>query len=191
MNEGQWSGLELKSVTVLVSLGHLYRDGNRAQTGILSSAGKEASHEWIGISVLVVGRGRGEDRKRECAWARQPRPSPGSIFPWGSILEPLESSVRWGAFCAKERSRPLPAQEGLTAGPLGLLFPSLRRLHRSGCANTDVDTMKQNEPVHATVLTCLLNLRDMRSDQRALRLEVKKQIIKYLDSDLSFCPDLA
>lgn len=26
----------------------------------------------------------------------------------------------------------------------------------------------------------------MRSDQRALRLEVKKQIIKYLDSDLFF-----
>lgn len=32
-------------------------------------------------------------------------------------------------------------------------------------------------------LSCLLNLLDMRSDQRALWLEVKKQIIKYLDSD--------
>lgn len=35
-------------------------------------------------------------------------------------------------------------------------------------------------------LSCLLNLLDMRSDQRALWLEVKKQIIKYLDSDFFF-----
>lgn len=35
-------------------------------------------------------------------------------------------------------------------------------------------------------LSCLPNLPDMRSDQRALWLEVKKQIIKYLDSDFFF-----
>lgn len=28
--KGQWSGLELKSITILVSLGQLYRDGDRA-----------------------------------------------------------------------------------------------------------------------------------------------------------------
>lgn len=58
--------------------------------------------------------------------------------------------------------------------------------------------LNKDEQEHATVLTCLLNLH-MRSDQRALWLEVKKQIIKYLDSDLFFffffflffCPDLA
>lgn len=82
-------------------------------------------------------------------------------------------------------NRQLPAHGGTNCCDLaGLHFPSFRRLHMSR-------HHKQNEPVHATVLTCLLNLRDMRSDQRALRLEVKKQIIKYLDSDLSFCPDLA
>lgn len=55
--------------------------------------------------------------------------------------------------------------------------------------------MLKGNPVHyepsemikyMLLLSCLLNLPDMRSDQRALWLEVKKQIIKYLDSDFFF-----
>lgn len=59
---------------------------------------------------------------------------------------------------------------------------------------SDLSLLKGN-PVHyepsemikyMLLLSCLLNLPDMRSDQRALWLEVKKQIIKYLDSDFLF-----
>lgn len=81
----------------------------------------------------------------------------------------------------------LPAATSLAYSSLSLNA----RTRADARTQTGTPEIKQNEWVRATVLTCLLNLPDMRSDQRALRLEVKKQIIKYLDSDLFFCPDLA
>lgn len=143
--------------------------------------------------MLVVGRGQGEERGRERECMAAPAlPKPREHLPLGALSLRVRCSEVRCLLCQGKMSRRLPAHGGTNCCHLvGLHFPSFPRLHMSRCANTDIDTIKQNEPVHATVLTCLLNLQDMRSDQRALRLEVKKQIIKYLDSDLSFCPDLA
>lgn len=65
--------------------------------GVLSSAGKEASHEQIGLSVLVVGRGPTgrRERKRVRAWLRQPAQAQEAAFPGGrSPSGALESGVR-------------------------------------------------------------------------------------------------
>lgn len=84
-----WSGVEERHR--FVSTGW----GQSPDCRVLSSAGKEASHEWMGLSVLVVGRDGRRERKRERAWLCQPCPSPGSIFPWGlSPSGALESGVR-------------------------------------------------------------------------------------------------
>lgn len=147
-----------------------------------------------GVISACGGKGR-EKREEERARMVVPAlPKPREHLSLGaqSVRCPGEWREVRCLLCQGKMNRRLPAHGGTNCCDLvGLHFPCFRRLLMSGCANTDVDTIKQNEPVHATVLTCLLNLRDMRSDQRALRLEVKKQIIKYLDSDLSFCPDLA
>lgn len=81
--KGQWSGLELKSITILVSLGQLYRDGNRAFS-LLQGRKLPTSDRVISA---CGGKAMRRERKSVCARTAAPAlPKPRSIFPWGGSV---------------------------------------------------------------------------------------------------------
>lgn len=158
--------------------GHLCGGGSGARPPrALSSRGRELPTRSTGPSVLSVGRwgDRGSTRGGRGEVAL---PTPRELRP-----------CRGG----REEGRCLLPPGGPPISCFLWRLAHVQTHHRGRRQHK----LNKDEQEQATVLTCLLNL-PMRSDQRALRLEVKKQIIKYLDSDLFFfffflffCPDLA
>lgn len=132
--EGQRSGLEVKSIYVLVSVWAI-STGLGAEPRLPRSLFcREGSFPRLQqSSVLVVGR----KGKRECARAlprpRERRPLVG-LSPSGA----WESGVRCGAFCAKER---LLSTRGGPFGPRTLVaFSFLLSLNAHICADALTQT---------------------------------------------------
>lgn len=144
--KGHWSGLELKCHHFGEFGPSLQRWKQSPDCCVLSSAGKEVSHEQIGLSVLVVGRGRGEEKEEREHMDAPVLPKPRSIFSWGaqSVRCPGEWREVRCLLCQRKMNRQLPAHGGTNCCDLaGLHFPSFRRLHMSRCANTDADTINK------------------------------------------------
>lgn len=114
--EGQRSGLEVKSIGVLVSVWAI-STGLGAEPRLLRSLFcREGSFPRLQqSSVLVVGREGERESARALPRPRERRPLVG-LSPSGA----WESGVRCGAFCAKERR--LSARGGRAVWPQGCLL---------------------------------------------------------------------
>lgn len=140
--EGQRSGLEVKSIGVLVSVWAI-STGLGAEPRLLRSLFcREGSFPRLQqSSVLVVGREGKRESARALPRPRERRPLVG-LSPSGA----WESGVRCGAFCAKERllsTRGGPSgPRTVCSDPSGLLFPPFFKCSPM-CrrTNTDVDTI--------------------------------------------------
>lgn len=137
--KSEWSGLEVKSINVLVSVRAISM-GVGAEPRLPRSLFCREGHfpRLQQSSVLVVGR----KGKRECAGAlprpRERRPLVG-LSPSGA----WESGVRCGAFCAKERL--LPTRSGPRLAPelsavTSVAYSFLLSLNAHTCADALTQT---------------------------------------------------
>lgn len=109
--KSEWSGLEVKSINILVSVWAIAMGvgaEHRLPRSLLCREGR-LPRLLRQSSVLVVGR-KGESARGSPALARERRPLVG-LSPSGA----WESGVRCGAFCARERL--LPTRSGPRLAP--------------------------------------------------------------------------
>lgn len=136
--EGQRSGLEVKSIYVLVSVWAI-STGLGAEPRLLRSLFcREGSFPRLQqSSVLVVGRKGERERVRARALPR-PRPRERRPLVGLSPSGAWESGVRCGAFCAKER---LLSTRGGPFGPRTLVaYSFLLSLNAHRCADALTQT---------------------------------------------------